>query len=75
MAKSSALCFLFFLLFIVSLGGDKMVAEAKHCLKTWNCNTTDICWDDCKSRYGGKGLCDLIPTPFVPKQCLCSYEC
>ncbi|CAI0395905.1 unnamed protein product [Linum tenue] len=52
-----------------------MVAEAKHCLKTWTCNTTDICWDDCKSRYGGKGLCDLIPTPFVPKQCLCSYEC
>ncbi|CAI0449124.1 unnamed protein product [Linum tenue] len=52
-----------------------MVAEAKDCHKTWDCTTTDNCWDDCKSRYGGIGRCDDITIPFVPRQCFCSYKC
>ncbi|CAI0423643.1 unnamed protein product [Linum tenue] len=52
-----------------------MVAGAKHCHKTWDCTTLDACWDDCKSRYGGRGLCDAIPPPVSPKQCFCYYEC
>ncbi|KAJ0013248.1 hypothetical protein Pint_20592 [Pistacia integerrima] len=51
------------------------VAEAKDCNKVWNCKGDKRCWDDCKNRYNGKGLCDLYTAPGVPKQCFCAYKC
>ncbi|CAI0449127.1 unnamed protein product [Linum tenue] len=75
MAKSSVLCFLFFLLVISSSGGARIVAEAKDCGATWDCTTEERCWDDCRSRYDGKGHCDYRTHPFAPRQCNCSYKC
>ncbi|XP_031284305.1 putative defensin-like protein 184 isoform X2 [Pistacia vera] len=76
MAKLSAICFL--LLVLIVFTGDELlvpVAEAKDCNKVWNCKGDKRCWDDCKNRYNGKGLCDLYTAPGVPKQCFCAYKC
>ncbi|KAJ4719591.1 Low-molecular-weight cysteine-rich [Melia azedarach] len=76
MAKLCTICFL--LVFLFFAGEEKLVvnmAEAKDCHKVWNCKGDQRCWDDCKSRYSGKGLCDLYTAPPVPKQCFCAYKC
>lgn len=51
------------------------VADAKDCNKVWNCKGGTRCWNDCKNRYNGTGLCDLYTAPGVPKQCFCAYKC
>ncbi|KAK6288782.1 hypothetical protein POUND7_000323 [Theobroma cacao] len=50
-------------------------AEAKDCHKVWNCKGENRCWEDCRNRYNGMGLCDLYTAPSVPKQCFCAYKC
>ncbi|CAL1358910.1 unnamed protein product [Linum trigynum] len=76
MAKSSAMYFMLALLFFAFSGGAKMTVEAKHCSALWDCSGgDDQCWNECKSRYGGQGLCDLGTAPGVPRQCFCAYEC
>ncbi|KAF9670045.1 hypothetical protein SADUNF_Sadunf13G0027700 [Salix dunnii] len=56
---------------------EKLVlkVEARDCHKVWTCKGQDRCWEDCKNRYSGKGLCDLYTAPPVPKQCFCAYKC
>lgn len=68
-------CLWLFLIF--DFTGTRMVpmAEAKDCHKVWNCKGEDNCWEDCKNRYHGKGMCDLYTAPGVPKQCFCAYKC
>ncbi|CAL1358907.1 unnamed protein product [Linum trigynum] len=76
MAKSSTIYFLLALLFFASLGGAKMTVEAKDCSALWDCSRGgDQCFNECKSRYGGQGLCDLGTAPGVPRQCFCAYKC
>ncbi|KAJ6757296.1 hypothetical protein OIU74_026526 [Salix koriyanagi] len=75
MVTLSASCFLFVLLLASS--DEKLVlkVEARDCHKVWTCKGQDRCWEDCKNRYSGKGLCDLYTAPPVPKQCFCAYKC
>ncbi|KAK4799902.1 hypothetical protein SAY86_025267 [Trapa natans] len=70
----------FFLILLLTFSGtenEKMVhlAEAKACHKVWNCRGYDRCRQDCQSRFGGRGDCDLYTAPPVPKQCFCAYRC
>ncbi|CAL1356371.1 unnamed protein product [Linum trigynum] len=81
MSKSFTLCFfLAFLLFITSLGGVKMAAEAKDCSAAWDCADGSAgdasCRDLCRVRYGGVGVCVDYNIPNAPaRQCFCSHEC
>ncbi|KAG6750590.1 hypothetical protein POTOM_045088 [Populus tomentosa] len=56
---------------------EKLVlkVEARDCHKVWTCKGQNRCWEDCKNRYTGTGLCDLYTAPPVPKQCFCAYKC
>ncbi|KAJ6883653.1 hypothetical protein NC652_030785 [Populus alba x Populus x berolinensis] len=56
---------------------EKLVleVEARDCHKVWTCKGQNRCWEDCKNRYAGTGLCDLYTAPPVPKQCFCAYKC
>ncbi|EEF49718.1 putative defensin-like protein 184 [Ricinus communis] len=68
----------FFLLVLLILASDEEVvmrAGARDCHKVWNCKGNNRCWDDCKNKYNGMGLCDLYAAPAVPKQCFCAYKC
>ncbi|KAI3408240.1 uncharacterized protein J3R85_020416 [Psidium guajava] len=75
MAKYFNLCFL--LLLLVFQCDEKRVplAEAKDCYKVWTCKGGDRCWEDCRNRFNGRGMCDLYTAPPVPKQCFCAYKC
>ncbi|KAI5566583.1 hypothetical protein BDE02_13G030100 [Populus trichocarpa] len=74
MVKLSTFCFLF-VLFLAS--DEKLVLKvgARDCHKVWTCKGQNRCWEDCKNRYSGTGLCDLYTAPPVPKQCFCAYKC
>ncbi|KAK7849909.1 putative defensin-like protein 184 [Quercus suber] len=75
MAKFSTLCLLLIILVIICDERMVQMAEAKDCHKVWNCKGDNHCWEDCKNRYSGKGMCDLYTAPGVPKQCFCAYKC
>ncbi|GMN25314.1 hypothetical protein TIFTF001_000880 [Ficus carica] len=76
MAKLSSFVCLLLVLLAFNCDEDMVaVVEAKDCHTTWNCKGDRRCWEDCKNRYKGNGMCDLYTGPFVPKQCFCAYKC
>ncbi|KAG6646217.1 hypothetical protein CIPAW_08G178100 [Carya illinoinensis] len=77
MAKLFTFYFLLAILMVIICDKRMVVpmAGVKDCHKVWNCKGGNHCWEDCKNRYSGKGMCDLYTAPGVPKQCFCAYKC
>ncbi|CAN0829240.1 hypothetical protein LINGRAPRIM_LOCUS2933 [Linum grandiflorum] len=81
MAKSSALCFIFGLLIFISLGGGKILGEAKQCIDQWSCAPGQYgenrCTEDCVARHGAGavGICQPMGGAHDPRNCYCDYKC